>query len=126
MIRSVEEKCRREGVFNVRSELRDLVENGTGLSDNTVDVVLLFNILHHEKPVQLLSEALRILKPGGKCAVIHWNYDSSTPRGPDMAIRPRPEQCIAWGIEAGLTFQPHDQFDLKPYHYGILFRKKEI
>jgi SAM-dependent methyltransferase len=126
MIRSVDEMCRQQGVVNVRSELRDFVANGTGLSDDAVDVVLLFNILHHEQPIQLLTEALRILKPGGKCAVIHWNYDPSTPRGPDMEIRPRPEQCIAWGIEAGFTFSSQDRFDLKPYHYGLLFRKEEV
>jgi SAM-dependent methyltransferase len=126
MIRSVDEMCRQQGVVNVRSELRDFVANGTGLSDDAVDVVLLFNILHHEQPIQLLTEALRILKPGGKCAVIHWNYDSSTPRGPDMNIRPRPEQCIAWGIEAGFMFSSQDRFDLKPYHYGLLFRKEVV
>jgi SAM-dependent methyltransferase len=126
MIRSVEEKCHREGVVNVRPELRDFVENGTGLSDAVVDVVLLFNILHHDQPIQLLTEALRILKPGGECAVIHWNYDLSTPRGPNMEIRPCPEQCIAWGIEAGFTFYPQDRFDLKPYHYGLLFRKEMV
>jgi SAM-dependent methyltransferase len=123
MIRLVEDKCRQEGVGNVRTELRDFVTNGTGLSDSTVDVALLFNILHHEHPVQLLSEAFRILTPGGKCAVIHWNYDPSTPRGPDMEIRPRPQQCIEWAAEAGFTFSPHDRFDLKPYHYGLLFQK---
>ncbi len=123
MIRLIEDKCRQEGVGNVRTELRDFVTNGTGLSDSTVDVALLFNILHHEHPVQLLSEAFRILTPGGKCAVIHWNYDPSTPRGPDMEIRPRPQQCIEWASEAGFTFSPHDRFDLKPYHYGLLFQK---
>jgi ubiquinone/menaquinone biosynthesis C-methylase UbiE len=123
MIRLVEDKCRQEGVGNVHTELRDFVTNGTGLSDATVDATLLFNILHHEQPVQLLSEAFRILKPGGKCAVIHWNFDPTTPRGPAMDIRPRPQQCITWAKEAGFTFYPQDRFDLKPYHYGLLFQK---
>jgi ubiquinone/menaquinone biosynthesis C-methylase UbiE len=123
MIRLVEDKCRQEGVGNVHTELRDFVTNGTGHSDATVDATLLFNILHHEQPVQLLSEAFRILKPGGKCAVIHWNFDPTTPRGPAMEIRPRPQQCIAWAKKAGFTFSPQDHFDLKPYHYGLLFQK---
>lgn len=123
MIKLVELKCRQEGVTNVHAELRNFVANGSGLSDGVVDVALLFNILHHEQPVQLLSEALRILKPGGICAIIHWNYDPSTPRGPDMEIRSRPEQCIAWGQEAGFIFHPQSRFTLKPYHYGLLFHK---
>jgi ubiquinone/menaquinone biosynthesis C-methylase UbiE len=123
MIRLVEDKCCQEGVGNVHLELRDFVANGTGLPDAAIDATLLFNILHHEQPVQLLSEAFRVLNPGGICAVIHWDYDPTTPRGPAMEIRPRPQECIAWATEAGFTFYPQDLFDIKPYHYGLLFKK---
>jgi ubiquinone/menaquinone biosynthesis C-methylase UbiE len=50
-----------------------------------------FNILHAEKPEELLKESYRILKPDGKLSVIHWNYDPETPRGPPITIRPRTE-----------------------------------
>jgi len=123
MIERVREKCRREDVTNVRLELRDFVADGTGLADGLMDMALLFNILHHDEPVALLAEAFRILRPGGIAAVIHWNYDPTTPRGPAMEIRPRPEQCIAWAEKAGFTFQPVDRIDLKPYHYGLRFHK---
>jgi SAM-dependent methyltransferase len=123
MIQRVQGKCRMEGVTNVRLELRDFVANGTGLADGSMDMVLLFNILHHEEPVALLAEAFRILRPGGIAAIIHWNYDSSTPRGPAMDIRPRPEQCIDWAEQAGLTFEQTGRIDLKPYHYGLRFHK---
>jgi len=79
--------------------------------------------LHHEEPVALMKEALRVLKPNGMLAVIHWNYESTTPRGPAMEIRPRPEQCIEWGREAGFRFNERNRYDLPPYHYGLLFRK---
>jgi len=123
MIERVEEKCQRDGVTNVRLELRDFVADGTGLGEGSMGMALLFNILHHEDPVALLGEAFRILRPGGIAAVIHWNYDPSTPRGPAMEIRPSPEQCIAWAEQAGFTYQPADRIDLKPYHYGLRFRK---
>jgi SAM-dependent methyltransferase len=71
MIERVRERCRWEGVTNVRTELRDFVTDGTGLSDGSMDMTLLFNILHHENPVALLGEAFRILRPGGIAAVIH-------------------------------------------------------
>lgn len=45
------------------------------------------------------------------------------PRGPAMEIRPKPEQCIAWGEQAGFTFQAAERIDLKPYHYGLRFHK---
>lgn len=123
LIELIKAKCKQEKLDNVRAVLRDFVADGTGIHNNSVDGVLLFNILHHEEPVALLKEAFRILKPGGVAAVIHWNYDPTTPRGPAMEIRPRPEQCIEWAMEAGFTFDMSERYDLKPYHYGLIFRK---
>lgn len=123
MVRGVEQKCSKAGVDNVQTTVCDFVANGTGLDDNCVDAALLFNILHHENPVALMKEALRVLKPNGRLAVIHWNYDSTTPHGPIMEIRPRPEQCIEWGKTAGFLFHARNRYDLPPYHYGLLFSK---
>jgi hypothetical protein len=39
-----------------------------------------------------------------------------------MEIRPRPEQCIDWGRQAGFLFDKQCYYDLPPYHYGLLFR----
>jgi ubiquinone/menaquinone biosynthesis C-methylase UbiE len=123
MISIVRQKCRDAEVRNVVATLRDFVATGSGLAGNSMDAALLFNILHHEEPVALMREAFRVLKPNGMLAVIHWNYDHTTPRGPALEIRPRPEQCIEWGKEAGFRFKEQNRFDLPPYHYGLLFRK---
>jgi len=123
MIALVRDKCGQEEIRNVQLILRDFVGMGTGLPDGSMDAALLFNILHHEEPVALLKEAFRIMRPAGIAAVVHWNYDPATPRGPSLDIRPRPEQCIQWGKEAGFIFDEKERFDLKPYHYGLLFRK---
>jgi len=123
MVDAVQQKCQEAGIDNVQTTVRDFVADGTGLADNSMDAALLFNILHHEEPVALMKEALRVLKPNGILAVIHWNYDPTTPRGPAMEIRPRPEQCIAWGREAGLLFHEQNRYDLPPHHYGLLFKK---
>ncbi|MBI5655648.1 MAG: class I SAM-dependent methyltransferase [Geobacter sp.] len=123
MVQVVEQKCRVAGIVNVQATVSDFVAEGTGLDANSMDAAVLFNILHHEQPVVLMKEALRVLKPSGTLAVIHWNYDPTTPRGPAMIIRPRPEQCIAWGKEAGFPFNEQNRYDLPPYHYGITFKK---
>jgi SAM-dependent methyltransferase len=123
MVETVREKCRLARIDNVRADVRDFVAEGTGLRSDSVDAALLFNILHNEEPVALMKEAFRIVRPGGRLVAIHWNYDPTTPRGPAMEIRPRPEQCISWGQEAGFTFNELGRFDLPPYHYGLLFRK---
>lgn len=125
LVALVREKCRAAGIGNVSATLRDFVLEGSGLPDESMDRALLFNILHHDEPVALMKEAWRVLKPGGELAVIHWNHDPATPRGPALEIRPRPEQCRAWGVEAGFDFSLRDRYDLPPYHYGLVFRKKE-
>ena len=50
---------------------------------------------------------------------IHWNYDPTTPRGPSMSIRPRPEVCRQWLNQAGFTVSGQI-VNLPPVHYGIL------
>ncbi|MFA4944802.1 MAG: class I SAM-dependent methyltransferase [Lentisphaeria bacterium] len=122
MITECERLARQEDLSNVHFERRDFVADGTGLPDESVEYAMLFNILHAEEPLRLLNEAWRILAPGGRVGVIHWNYDAATPRGPSMIIRPRPEDCRQWLIQAGFTVA--DQIiNLPPHHYGLVGRK---
>jgi len=123
MIRITAEEAKKQGLSNIETLQRDFMADGSGLKDEAVDYVMLFNILHLENPKALLKEARRILKKDGRLAIVHWNYDSSTPRGPSMDIRPRPEQCIQWAEDVG--FANPLRYDLKPYHYGIVLTKKE-
>lgn len=122
MILAVQKKAGEAGLENVRAIQRDFMADGTGLPDQSCDYVMLFNILHAEEPLKILSEAKRVLAQGGKVGVIHWNYDPSTPRGPSLDIRPRPEQCQRWLIETGFELLKPN-IDLPPYHYGILGQK---
>ena len=124
MVQMCKAKAAEAGITNIDCMERDFVTYGTCLPDDIVDFVMLFNILHAENPIQLLNEAFRILKPGGKVGVIHWNYDPTTPRGPSMEIRPRPEQCQAWVQTAGFQLI-RPLIDLPPYHYGMVGQKQE-
>jgi ubiquinone/menaquinone biosynthesis C-methylase UbiE len=124
MIEECTRRAQQENIRNARFCLRDFVTEGTGLEPESVDYAMLFNILHAENPLQLLHEAWRILAPGGRVAVIHWNYDPSTPRGPAMSIRPRPAECRRWIEEAGFVIE-NGVIDLPPYHYGLCGRKGE-
>lgn len=97
---------------------RDFLVEGCGLSNESVDYVMLFNILHAVEASTLLAEARRALKVGGKLGVMHWNYDANTPRGPSLEIRLRPEQCVELVRQAG--FSTGEIVDLPPYHYGFV------
>jgi len=122
MVEATALKARELGLQNVRVVLRDFVAEGTGLPDGSVAFAMLFNILHAENPMRLLREVFRVLQPGGRVGVIHWIYDASTPRGPDLSIRPRPEQCQRWLRDAG--FEPDGPvIALPPYHFGLVGRK---
>jgi SAM-dependent methyltransferase len=123
MIAVTTAKARAAGITNVLAEHRDFVADGTGLPDDSVGYVMLFNILHCEDPLVLLREAWRILRKGGRLGIIHWNYDAATPRGPSMDIRPRPEQCRAWAEGVGFRLEGPSHIDLPPHHYGMVLSK---
>ncbi|MFA6568318.1 MAG: class I SAM-dependent methyltransferase [Victivallales bacterium] len=122
MIEASRRYAEQQNLGNVRLYLRDFMADGTGLSDASVDYVMLFNILHAEDPAGLLSESFRILHDGGTVGIMHWNYDPETPRGPPMNIRPRPEQCLQWAGSAGFIIARR-HVELPPYHYGIVAKK---
>lgn len=110
---------------NIKCVKRDFISDGSGLPNNSVDYTMVFNILHTERPVELLKEAYRILKVNSILSIIHWNYDSKTPRGPAMNIRPRPEKCRKWAEQAGFKITRNDILNLPPYHYGMALIKDE-
>ena len=122
MIETTARKAQAAGLPNVRTVLRDFVAAGTGLADASVGYAMLFNILHADRPLILLREALRVLAPGGKVAVMHWIHDASTPRGPDLSIRPRPEQSQDWVRQAGFHLAV-PLVPLPPFHYGLVGHK---
>jgi SAM-dependent methyltransferase len=122
MIQTVQKTASEAKLGNVSAFQRDFMTEGTGLPNNSCEYVMLFNVLHADEPLKILSEAKRILTPGGNVGVIHWIYDSTTPRGPSMEIRPRPEQCQQWMKTAGFELvKPF--IDFPPYHFGILGQK---
>ena len=123
MVSATQAKADAVGLLNVRTYLRDFVAEGSGLPLSSMDYAMLFNILHAEQPERLLREAHRILVPGGLLGIIHWNYDPSTPRGPSMEIRPRPEQCLDWAVQEGFRLLPPGIVNLPPYHYGMTLER---
>jgi ubiquinone/menaquinone biosynthesis C-methylase UbiE len=123
MLDSTQAAASKLHLTNIQYILRDFVNDGTGLPDNSVDYAMVFNILHYEQPVKLLDEAFRTLRNGGTVGIIHWNYDAETPRGPEMNIRPKPSHCKQWAEQAGFKMTGDGIIDLPPYHYGMALIK---
>lgn len=122
MLDLVEQKLKNEHIENVILEQRDVLAQTTGLADNSVDYVMLFNILHHESPSDFIIEAFRILKPDGKVGILHWRSDIDTPRGPDLTIRPKPNQILQW-IDNQKFSLMKEPVVLEPYHFGLILSK---
>ena len=123
MLDSTKESALQFGITNIKCILRDFVKDGTGLPSNSVDYAMVFNILHYKQPVKLLEDAFQVVSNSGLVGIIHWNYDPETPRGPEMNIRPRPEQCRQWAEQAGFKTTGDGIIDLPPYHYGMALKK---
>lgn len=115
-------KIKQYNIDNIIPEQRDILAKTTGLPDSSVDYVMLFNILHHELPEELLAETYRILKPKGKAGIIHWRSDIKTPRGPELSIRPTPDKILSW-IDKNKYSVLKQQFTLEPYHFGMIISK---
>ena len=126
MIAATQTKATAASLSNVKTLLRDFVADGSGLPGASVDYVMLFNILHAESPGILLGEAMRVLVPGGKLAIMHWRHDPATPRGPSLNIRPQPEQCCQWAEQVGFRFLETEIIELPPYHYGLSLKRPPL
>jgi ubiquinone/menaquinone biosynthesis C-methylase UbiE len=122
MIDIVKQKLKNKHIKNVILEERDILTQTTGLAENSIDYVMLFNILHHESPGEFLVEAYRILKPNGKVGILHWRSDIETPRGPHLTIRPKPDQILQWTDEQKFSLLK-EPVVLEPYHFGLILYK---
>lgn len=123
MIAAVKDKSLNNALNNVETIQKDILNEGSGLADESVDYVLLFNMLHTKYPIKLLNEAYRVLRTNGCVAIINWNFDSNTPRGPPMEMRPSLEQCIELCAKSGFDPNSKKVYGFKPYHYGLVMKK---
>jgi SAM-dependent methyltransferase len=66
-IETVVRKLHRSGLGNVKATVTDA--SGTGLESSSIDIVLLFGVIHRLPLDQVLPEMHRVLKPEGLIAV---------------------------------------------------------
>jgi SAM-dependent methyltransferase len=118
MLTAARNNAQKAGVPNVEFFLRDVLEEGTGLSAASCGMVLLFNILHFSERRIMLQEASRILKPSGIVAIVHWRKDIETPRGPSNETRPDIETVLNSVDGLNLLFNGDSRI-FEPYHWGI-------
>lgn len=121
MIGQLKSKINHQKIENIELNLADMIADGSGLPDNSIGYIMLFNILHDDNQHQIFNDVHRILKPNAKPGIIHWRSDISTPRVPKLEIRPKPEQFKQWATLTG--FDISKELILEPYHFGIIITK---
>ncbi len=93
------------------------------VDDESVDLCFISTVLHSldlaDVEKSLFSEIHRVLKPGGRVAIIECKKEAQ-PFGPPMSLRLSPEEID--GSMARYGFRKMDLFDLG-YNYMILFAK---
>lgn len=87
-LESVESKAKLLGISNIAAKRVNLEnEKSSGLKNGEADWVILKDVLfQNKKKDNILEEAHRILKPGGKILVLEWN-DENFSVGPDKKLR---------------------------------------
>jgi ubiquinone/menaquinone biosynthesis C-methylase UbiE len=93
----------------------------TDIETSSLDCALLINILYQsEKRIEILREAIRLLKRGGKLLIVEWE-NTDSPLGPILEKRVKLDSLKSVAPKIGLDIR--DEFIAGPYHYGIILTK---
>ena len=109
------------GARNVTTRQGDLEKfQSTGLPDFSCDFVILSSILHQvQKKNEVMREAYRVLKSGGKILVVDWDRDALL--GPVPGDRIRKEDVRT--ILEQFGFRPLRDLPAGSFHFALLYGK---
>lgn len=91
------------------------------IESSSLDAALLVNVLHQsDKKIEILREAVRLLKRGGRLLVVEWSKADS-PLGPDVKKRLNISALkeAAPKLSLGLS----KEFPAGPFHFGLILTK---
>jgi len=115
-------EARAEGLLNIEIIHGDLEkQNGTHLKDQSIDAVLISNILFQiQHKAEVFKEARRILSGQGTLVVIDWS-ESFGGMGPAKEALFSKADAEAMATSTG--FQILKEIDAGSHHYGIVCKK---
>ena len=118
----VKNKARLEGLTNLECVWSNLEKVGsTNIPAGSLDVAFLVNVLFQNKNrEEILAEAARLLKKGGKLIVIDWRKIGA-PFGPPPEMRVDKEQMKAYASNVNLSLIEETEFG--EYFWGLLFQR---
>ena len=123
LLQKIKNEAKAKGVSNLEIIWGNVEKaGGTKMGDNTIDIVVIANILFQaEDKNNVCIEAKRILKVGGRALVIDW-LDSFGGLGPT-------KENVFLLSSAKDIFQKNGfvldkEFDAGDHHYGLIFKKQ--
>jgi len=121
-LQSVQTKSEAMGLGNIRTIRADLeVAGSTGIADRTLDLSLLANVLFQsQKKEDIIREAVRILKQGGKLVIMDWKKGAKG-FGPPDDFRTAKEEFQRLAEEQGVKFER--EVDGGPFYIVLIFVK---
>lgn len=122
VLQEVSTRARLEAVNNIKTVWSNLeIYGATKIPANSLDVTMLINIMFQSKRrAEIMKEAKRLLKKGGKMLVADWKK-TSAPFGPPTVDRVPPEAIKKYAQYLKLKLV--DEFPAGKFHYGLIFVK---
>ena len=119
---SVDGKARLQGLYNVKTVWTDLELYGaTEIPERSVDHAMLINVLFQSKKhMDIIKEASRLIKTGGKLLIIDWN-DVPVPFGP--AVQDRVKVDFLRENVPPLGYTEEKFIEPGQYHFGLVFNR---
>ncbi|PIR92470.1 hypothetical protein COU01_01610 [Candidatus Falkowbacteria bacterium CG10_big_fil_rev_8_21_14_0_10_44_15] len=122
VLTNIEHRAQQENIKQIKTVWSNLeMFKATKVESSSLDVALLINILFQsDKRSEIIREAVRLLKRGGKLLVIDWKK-IAVPFGPSIEERINKENLIAVCQRLGLELL--EEFNAGEYHFGMVFLK---
>lgn len=123
IMKNIQSRAQLEGTDNVIPVWTDLEIVGAAkrVENESLDFAFLVNIFFQtKKDKEVMKEAMRMTKTGGKIIVVDWKK-KVTPFGPVLENRLEPKDIEAIAEELGLEYE--EEFEAGIYHWGLIFSK---
>ncbi len=121
-ITEIKRRALKENFPQVKAVWSNLeIFKATQVETSCLDCALLVNVLHQsEKKVEIMREAVRLLKRNGKLLVVEWSTNDIA-FGPETNKRVKLESILSVAPKIGLEVK--ESFIAGPYHYGVILVK---
>ena len=119
---AINRRIKQENLTNIEAIWSNLeIFGATNVESSVLNIAMLINTLYQSrKRVEIIREACRMLKKGGKLVIIEWK-NITLPFGPPSEERVKINQLKLGVQKMGLKLE--EEFFAGQFHYGLIFIK---